>query len=228
MKKFHLLSLLVGLSAGTLAFGGAPKQSQLITQLDSCEAILQDVQGNVKTAIPADILRRARGLIIVNQFQAGFFLGIKDGYGVAMVRRPNGQWSVPAFLKAGDISFGFQFGARSLNTIMVLLDDNTARLLFKSRLNFGTDARAVAGIRAAEREYVTKPLPDGANVLVYANQEGLMAGVALKTGFLSPDNAANEAFYNAKHRMPELLYSDWVTPPAEAKYLMDYVTSITR
>lgn len=228
MKKFHLLSLLFGLTAGTLAFGAPSKQSQLITQLDSCEAILQDIQGNVKTAIPADILRRARGLIIVNQFQAGFFLGIKDGYGIAMVRRPNGQWSVPAFLKAGDISFGFQFGARSLNTIMVLLDDNTARLLFKSRLNFGTDAKAVAGIRSADKEYVTKRLPDGANVLVYTNQEGLMAGVALKTGFLSPDNSANETFYNAKHRMPELLYSDWVTPPAEAKFMMDYVTSITR
>jgi hypothetical protein len=28
--------------------------------------------------------------------------------------------------------------------------------------------------------------------------------------------------------MPELLFSDWVTPPQEVRFIMDYVTRLTR
>ncbi len=224
MKK--LLSLVLILALGTAAW--AQKPAALVTQLESCEAILQEFQGNAKLAIPADKLRQARGIIIINQFQAGFFLGVKDGYGVILVRRPNGRWSVPAFLKAGDISLGLQFGGRSINTVMLLMDDETPRRLFKGRLNFGTDAKVVAGVRSAESEMVNQTLPNGANVLVYTSQEGLLAGVALKTGYIAPDDKANQTYYNTRYRLPELLYSDWVTPPADAKLLMDYVASVTR
>lgn len=228
MKK--LLSVAFCLAALTLGLHAADNLSRasVITQLDSCEAILQEIQGNVKTAIPADILRKAKGLIIVNQFQGSFIFGIKDGYGVALVRRPNGKWSVPAFLKAGEFSLGLQAGAKSINAVYVLLDDNAARLLFRNRMNLGAEAKVAAGIRHSESEAVTKALPGDANVLVYSTVEGLYLGAALKTGYLSPNQKANELFYNASHRMPELLYSDWVTPPQEARYLMDYVTRLTR
>jgi len=225
MKKFLTAVFSLAVLAVTLPAGFDRKD--VITQLDSCEAILQDMQGNVKTAIPAEVLRRAKGLIIVNQFQGGFIFGIKDGYGVALVRRPNGKWSVPAFLRAGEFSFGLQAGAKSINAVYVLMDENAARLLFKNRMNLGVDAKVAAGIRAAAREAVTKTLPGDANVYVYSSVEGLYAGATIKTGFLSPHQRANELFYNSSHRMPELLYSDWVTPPQEAHFIMDYVTRLT-
>jgi SH3 domain-containing YSC84-like protein 1 len=228
MKKLLSLFLAAAMAAPVMAPAATPKMSTLITQLESCEAIIKEFQGNSKLAIPPQVLRQAKGIIIINQFQASFFLGVKDGYGVILVRRPNGRWSVPAFLKAGDISLGLQFGGRAINTVMVLMDEETPRRLFQGRVNFGTDAKVVAGIRASEAELVTNPLPAGANVLVYTNQEGLMAGVALKTGYVSPDDKANQVYYNTRHRLPELLYSDWVTPPADAQYLIQYIEGITR
>lgn len=227
MKKF--LTTLFSLAALAISLPAASglTRASVITQLDSCEAILQEIQGNIKTAIPVEELRRAKGIIIVNQFQGGFIFGIKDGYGVALVRRPNGKWSVPAFLKAGEFSFGLQAGAKTINAVYLLMDDDTARLLFRNRMNLGADAKAVAGIRASEREAVSQPLPGDANVLVYSAHEGLYLGATIKTGYLSPNQKANELFYNATHRMPELLYSDWVTPPKEARFLMDYVTRLT-
>lgn len=228
MKKF--LTALFGLTALAAMLPAAPNLTRetVITHLDSCEAILQDIQGNAKTAIPADILHRAKGLVIVNQFQAGFIFGIKDGYAVAMVRRPNGKWSVPAFLKAGEISFGLQAGGKSITAVYVLMDDDTARLLLKNRMNFGAEAKAVAGIRAAEREANSRNLPGDANVLVYSTTEGFYLGAAIKTGYMSPSEESNRLFYNTNHRMPELLFSDWVTPPEEARYLMNYVTRLTQ
>ena len=228
MKKFLTALFCLSACAALLPAASGLTRETVVAHLDTCEAILQEIQGNAKTAIPADVLHRAKGLVIVNQFQAGFIFGIKDGYAVALVRRPNGKWSVPAFLKAGELSFGLQAGGKSINAVYVLMDDDTARLLLKNRMNFGAEAKAVAGIRAAEREAVTRGLPGDANVLIYSTTEGLYLGAALKTGYMSPSDDANRVFYNTNHRMPELLFSDWVTPPQEVRFLMDYVTRLTR
>lgn len=233
MKKFLIALFSLFAFAGALSAASGLTREAVITQLDSCEAILQEIQGNAKTAIPAETLRRAKGIVIVNQFQAGFFFGIKDGYAVAMVRRPNGKWSVPAFMKAGELSLGLQVGGKAINAVYVLMNDNTSRLLLKNRMNLGAEAKAVAGIRAAEREAVTKDLSGDAkdvpgDVLVYSTTEGFYLGAAVKTGYMSPNEEANRLFYNTNHRMPELLFSDWVSPPPETRFIMDYVTRLTQ
>lgn len=228
MKKLlNAFVLLAALAVGLTAQAAAVKRTTLVERLDTCEAILQDLQSSTKTAIPADVLRRAQGIVIVNQVQAGLFLGIKDGYAVALVRRPNGRWSIPVFLRAGEASFGLQAGVKAINTVMVLMDESTARLLLKSRFNFGAEAKAMAGVRGGEREAVNKQLVEGANVLVYSLQEGYYLGAAIKTGFMQPNDEANRVFYNTNNRLPELLFSDWTTPPAETRFLMDYVTRLT-
>jgi lipid-binding SYLF domain-containing protein len=233
MKKlFAALFSLLALAAAVPATAQL-KREALLERLDSCEAILQEFQGNPKLAIPADVLRSAKGLIIVNQFSGSFFLGVKDGYAVMLVRRPNGKWSLPVFLRAGELSFGLQFGGRATNTIMVLQDEAVARRLFKGRFNLGAEFKAVAGIRATgvrsiEAQRLTNSLPDGASVLIYSTHEGLQAGLALKTGWISPDTRANQMFYNTRYGLPEILYSDWITAPDEVKFLMSEVTRQTR
>jgi lipid-binding SYLF domain-containing protein len=227
MKKFLTALFFATALTGGLAATGMTRAT-VIEHLDTCEAILQDIQGNVKTAIPADILRRAKGIVIVNQFQAGFIFGVKDGYAVALVRRPNGKWSVPAFLRSGELSFGLQVGGKSINAVYVLMDDATARLLFKNKMNLGAEAKVVAGIRAAEGERLTQSLATEPNVYVYSSAEGFFLGAALKTGYMSPNEESNRLFYATNHRLPELLFSDWVTPPQEARFIMDYVTRLTQ
>jgi len=230
MKKFLAILFCTSLLASAMPAADSKglNRGSVIERLDTCEAILRDLQGNIRTAIPADILHRAKGLVIVNQFQAGFIFGIKDGYAVALVKRPNGKWSVPAFLRAGELSFGLQVGGKSINAVYVLMDDATARLLFKTRMNLGAEAKVAAGVRAAERESVTSSIRTEPNVYVYSTVEGLYLGAAVKTGYMSPDAEANQLFYNSANRLPELLFSDWVTPPPETHFLMDYVARITQ
>ena len=230
MKKFLPAILCVAaLAATSSALAGMEvKRSTLVERLDTCEAILQDMQSSTKTAIPAEYLRQARAIVIVNQVQAGFFVGVKDGYAIAMVRRPNGKWSVPAFLNAGEASLGFQAGVKAINTVLVIMDDTTAHLLLRRKFNFGAEAIADAGIRVADLQRVNRPLPNGANVHVYTLQEGYYLGLAVKTGFMSPNDDANRVLYNTNNQLPELLFSDWVTPPPEVHYLMDYVTRLSQ
>jgi SH3 domain-containing YSC84-like protein 1 len=150
---------------------------------------------------------------------------VKDGYGVMMVKRPSGQWSVPAFVKAGEASLGLQLGASAVETVYVIMDDATPRLLFNQRFNIGADAKAIAGPRVAERENNRQPLI-AAPVLVYTRNMGLFAGATVKAGYLTRDDTANRSFYSTTYTLPEILYSDWITPSPEVQPLMAYVQQI--
>ena len=221
----RILAFVLAATLAAPAFAETTRADYTV-QVESCEAILQEFMASPKTAIPAQVLRNAKGIVIVNQFQLGFFIGGKGGYGIVMARKPDGRWSVPAFLDAGEASFGFQFGGRSLNTVYVINDEAGVRLLYKSKFNFGINANAVAGPRVAEAEEASQIIK--ASVYVYQKSNGLYAGAKLKTGWLTPHNSANRTFYSTEHRMPEILFSDWITPPQEVVPLMNYVTRLTQ
>jgi lipid-binding SYLF domain-containing protein len=225
MKKIILMSLVALLAVPLRSEPAKSKRDDLVARVETCETILQEFMIRRQTAIPADVLQRARALVILNQFKAGFLFGVKDGYGVILAKKPDGRWSVPVLLSAGEASLGLQVGATSVQTILVITDDKTPRLLFNQRFNVGVDAKAVAGPRAAERENDNRPLID-APVLVYTKNIGLYAGATVKAGYLSRNDDANRILYNTRYTLPELLYSDWVTPVPEVKSLMDYVQKI--
>ncbi len=224
MKRLLLAAALLSFVAA--AGADEIKRSEYVTRIQTCEAILQDCMLTPQRAIPADVLQRAKGLVIVNQVHVGFVFGVKGGWGVAMVKQANGQWSVPVFLSAGELSFGLQAGGKSVEAIYVLMDAASTRLLFKSRFNFGMDAKAVAGPAAAEAERTTRSY--NAQVLVYSSAKGFYAGATVKTGTITPLVEATQQFYQTSYGLPEILFSTWVTPPPEARELMGYVQQISR
>ena len=228
MKKIVLLSLLALIGAFTLPSAqAAMNRSDLVARVESCEAILREFMANPATAIPSGILQQAKAIVIVNQFKAGFFLGIKDGYAVIMVKQANGHWSLPVMLAAGEASLGFQVGAKADETIMVIMNDQTPRMLFNQRFNVGVDAKAVAGPKVAASEKDNHPIIE-APVLVYSKSRGLFAGATVKTGYIARNDEANFTLYNTQYTLPELLYSDWVKAPAEVQPLMNYMEQIAR
>lgn len=223
MKKLLLLSLLALSSAASVS--AETQREEYVTRIESCEAILREFMANPETAIPAAVLQRAHALVIVNQFKAGFIIAVKDGYGVVMVKRTNGTWSLPVLVTAGELSLGFQIGANKSETIIVITDDATPRILFDRRFNVGVDAKAVAGpsnahAQSVSQELLTTPL------IVYSKARGLYAGATVKSGWLERNDHANFVLYSTRYTMPELLYSDWVQPAPEVLPLMNYVKEI--
>ncbi len=222
MKKFLLLSLVA--LFGAVIVRAETTRADLISRVETCEAILQGFQIGANR-IPPQVLQKAKAIIIVNQFKAGFLLGIKDGYGVIMAKRPDGQWSIPVLISAGEASVGLQIGATSVETVYIITDDNTPRMLFKQRFNVGVDAKAVAGPKDAEVERLNAEILR-TPMLVYTKNAGLFAGATVKAGHLSRSDWANSLLYNTKYTMPELLYSDWVKPIDEVKPLMALVKKL--
>lgn len=222
MKKLLLLPV-IALSVAISAFAASDSsRPEYVTRVESCEAILQEFMRNPDLQIPTSVLQSAKALIIVNQFKAGFFLGVQDGYAVILVKKADGRWSLPVLLNAGELSLGFQVGANAVETVMVLTDAQTPKLLFNRRFNVGVDAKAVAGPKAAEAEKFNHDLVN-TPVLVYGKAKGLYAGATVKTGWLQRNDGVNFVLYRTNYTLPELLYSDWVTPPPEVVPLMNYV-----
>ena len=224
MKR--LLLLVVALASTYAADTAQFDRAEYVTRLQTCDAILQSTMLYPDRAIPAPILRRAKGIVIVNQDQVSLVLGLKHGWGVALIKKPNGQWSVPVFIKANELSFGLQAGGKTIETIYLLMDEPSTKLLFRSQFKFGLDDKAVAGPAAAEAERSTEVF--NAQVLVYSNVKGFYAGATVKTGSISPIVDATQQFYATQYGIPEILFSDWVKPQPESQTLMNSLQKLTQ
>lgn len=225
MKKLLLLSLLALI--GTSLARAEPSRADLVARVESCEAILQEFQHKPSTRPSAEAWKRAKALLIMNQFKAGFLIGVQDGYGVLMVKKPDGRWSLPVLVNAGEASIGLQLGAKAVEGLFLITDESTPRKLFSNRLNIGVDAKAVVGPKAAEKESNNEDILR-TPVLAYTKTVGLFAGATFKAGHISRNDTANFILYNTRYAMPELLYSDWVQPPEEVKPLMQLVQSLAK
>jgi lipid-binding SYLF domain-containing protein len=222
MKKALSLALIALLAMAGAARAVAADRADCVTHVESCEAILQEFMSDPATAIPPGVWKQAQAVMILNQFKAGFLFGVKAGYGVIMARQSDGRWSVPVLISASEASIGLQLGAKSVETICIITDAHTPRLLFNQRFNIGVDAKAVAGPAAAGVEQ-DKGAIARAPILVYTKSAGLFAGATVKAGYVDRDDPANFALYNTTYTLPELLYSNWVTPVPEVLPLMHLV-----
>jgi SH3 domain-containing YSC84-like protein 1 len=223
MKKLLLCLLAACLAAAPLA-RAEDNFDDLVNHLKDAETILRDFMSNPDTAIPPAVLAKARGLVIAHQFKASFLLGFQGGYAITLVKKRDGHWSVPGFMHAGEASLGLQVGGKATDLVYVLTDEETAHRLLQTRFNIGVDAKAVAGPHASEADNSTDILKTP--VLIYSKTEGLYVGATIKSGYLTRDDTSNQLFYHTHYGLPEILYSDWVTPAPEATPLMNYVQQI--
>src|SRR5580692_6777541 len=136
MKKLLILSLIAVFGASQARAGDThTPRADLVVRVETCEAILRQFMVTPETAIPPSVWRNARGLMILSQFKAGFIFGVKGGFGILMVKKPDGHWSLPVLIDASEASLGLQVGAKTINTVCILTDDATPRLLFTQRMD---------------------------------------------------------------------------------------------
>lgn len=219
MKKFLFLSLVALLGASLSR--AELSRAELVTHVESCEAILQEFQGKPSR----DAWARAKAVLILNQFKGGLFLGVKSGYGVIMVKKSDGRWSLPVLVSASEASLGLQIGGTRVESVFIITDEKTPRMLFNQRMNIGVDAKAVAGPLAAEKERNNAEILK-TPLLAYTKSVGLFAGATVKAGQIARNDSANFVLYDTTYTMPELLYSDWVKPPQEVKPIIALMQKI--
>lgn len=206
----------------------APKREKLVERIVSAEYVLEEIMADPATAIPGDILDRAQGIILTLNYRGGFMIGASGGTGILIAKNPiTKQWGVPAFVSTGGANIGFQLGVKEYDAVYVIMDLDTVRKAYTGRIDFAADASAVAGPLESSSEAQQNLDYKNAKILVYSNKKGLYAGVAVKAGWVSPNNKATKFFYNTDYNMPEIVLSDWFELPVEANALLQRLNYYT-
>ncbi len=201
MKK--TLTTLVVLSVAWAAT--ALDKADLDKKTTKLLAKFEKMQAKLDKRVPAEVLRRAQGIILLDRTKAGFIFAYQGGGGMAMVKdKTSGRWGPVAFLRANEGSLGFQIGGQQTFLVIVMTSSEGTRLLTDSSFEFGGEARGTAGDTSAGTEGTVNSAEQP--VLVYDDRQGLFGGAAIKGGTLSPDEEANCLYYGAPLSLKEILF----------------------
>lgn len=195
----------------------ADNPAQLDSLIDTLSARFDAMQQDPQRRIPAEILRKAQGIIMLDRTKAGFLFAYEGGGGVAMAKTRAGTWGPAAFLKANEGSLGFQIGAEQNFFVILFMTTNAARFMTDPKFDLAGEASGTAGNASGGVESsvsnVERP------VLVYGERQGLYGGAALKAGAVTPDEKANRDYYGQPLTMRDILYGNQVKASTSAAYL---------
>lgn len=207
MKALTLGLLLFGFVSSTLA----ADKAELENRVRSLTAKFEALQSKPDKRIPAEHLRKAKGIILLDRTKAGFIFAFQGGGGMALVKDAKSeQWGPAAFFSATEASLGVQIGSQQSFVVILLMDTNSVRRLTESTFEFGGEARGTAGDTSTGEEGKVTNKDD--YVLVYTDRKGVYAGAAVKGGDISPDNEANRVYYGQFLTARDILFEQKVKP----------------
>jgi SH3 domain-containing YSC84-like protein 1 len=216
MKRAIFGVLLLSLAGSAMAVS----PTDLDRRIYRLNAMFEEMQQKPDKRIPADLLRRAHGIILLDRTKAGFLFAFQGGVGVAMAKDPNThQWSAPAFISANDASIGFQVGGEQGFFVILIMDSNATRLLTDPTFQVGGEASGTAGnfSGGAEGSVASREMP----VLVFHDKKGLFGGASVKAGNITPDKEANWIYYGQYASMRNILFDRKIQPTESAARLID-------
>ena len=172
--------------------------------------VLNEMQSLPEMRIPDTLLRRAQGIAIIPDMARGALLiGGRGGKGVLLVRNTGGQWSNPAFITVGGLSFGWQFGVQTVDVVLVFTTRESIEGVTGGKLTLGADASIAVGPLGRQASGATDTT-FASEVYAYSRAKGLFAGIALDGGVVAMDRKANARFY----QKPGVLASEILAPSA--------------
>lgn len=179
-----------------------------------------EMQAEPGKRIPADLLARAHGIIILHRVKAGLVVGGEAGNGVALVRnKTTGAWSAPAFIASAEGSYGIQVGAQESTFVLLLMNETGLKPLLGGSVNIGVDVAATAGPLNEGGKFDTTTVQSP--ILVYSDVEGLFVGAAFKGGGILPAQKNNDLYYGRS--MNDILFDPAVRPTATGQHLIDVI-----
>ncbi|MCM8815510.1 MAG: lipid-binding SYLF domain-containing protein [Candidatus Omnitrophica bacterium] len=211
------LSVIIFLFTASFVFASPPRV--LVKMIDKAKEFLEDIMEAPDTEIPAALIEKCRGIVIMRQYRAGFVFGVKGGFGVALAKdEKTGQWSPPAFVRAGEGSYGVQIGGQAVDSILLIMNKDGMEMLIRTKFKLGVDGSVAAG--PVGRDASAK-LGPGTAILVYSRAKGLYAGATIEGGLIINDDNANQQFYGIKGlTAQDILFAGAVEVPECAKGLI--------
>jgi lipid-binding SYLF domain-containing protein len=222
MKTITLILTIVSIAASA----SATDQAQLDDRIRLMTTKFEAMQQQPDKRVPAEVLKNAQGIILLDRTKAGFVFAYQGGNGLAMVKDASGNWSPAAFLSATEASLGFQIGGEQNFYVILLMTTNATQALSEPTIDLGGEARGTAGDQSSGVEgKVTTPEQ---SVLVYDDRNGLYGGVAIKGGAISPDEDADITYYGKSVSTSDILFDKKVQPTQAETDLIEKISDYSK
>jgi lipid-binding SYLF domain-containing protein len=200
----------------------AAAQSDDDEKLARAAEVLRGFTTDDEKSIPAELLQRARGIVVIpTLIRGGFFIGGRRGRGVLAVRTTTGDWANPAFVTLTGGNLGLQFGAEAEDVVLVFANDRSVKNIASGKFTLGGDATAIAGPMGKR---TTAAVTGKSEVYIYARSRGLYAGASFEGARLDVDEEGNATFYGGDERAA--LGPTSASTPASALRYLDTLRSV--
>lgn len=165
--------------------------------VDSCLATARKVLGGPDFPDAARLMTSARGVLIIPELvQGGFILGAAGGRGVLMGKTATGGggWSYPAFYGMGSGSIGLQVGGKVSEIVFIIRNEKGLQAILDHKFKFGAEA-GVTMVAVGIGLEGASTAAGGADIVAFANSQGLFAGASIEGSYLDADNDWNALYY---------------------------------
>jgi SH3 domain-containing YSC84-like protein 1 len=173
-------------------------------RLDAAANMLSEVMSAPDRGIPMHLLSRASCIVVVPGMKgAAFVVGAKYGKGFISCRRGSG-WSAPGAIRVEGGSVGFQIGAEDTDVVMLVMNWKGGQRLLSDQFTLGGAASVAAGPVGRATTAQTDPSMR-AEILSWARNHGIFAGVSLQGATLRQDRGDNAQMYGEPLRNKQIV-----------------------
>lgn len=224
----RVLALVLASLALALGSAGAHASSTTDKRLEESRRVFESFSYLTEQAIPTWLLERAYGIVVIPRVIKGaLIIGGRGGKGVMAVRNPDGSWSNPVFVTLAGANIGFQWGVQSTDLVLVLMSRQSVEGIAGGKVTLGADASVAAGPLGRSAAAATDPSLK-AQVLAYARNEGIFAGVSLDGSVISVDDRSNASAYGVSGILASQIFAGKVdNPPPAARAFTDALARAT-
>lgn len=175
----------------------------------------EQMQQKPDKRVPADVLKKAQAIILLDRTKAGFLFAYQGGTGLAILKDKKGKWGPVGFMEANEGSLGFQIGGQQSFLVIVMMNAEGTKLLTEPTFEVGGEARGTAGDTSSgvDASVVSTSQP----ILIYDDRKGLFGGASIKGGAIAPDDEANLVYYGQPLTIKEILFDKKVKATETAK-----------
>lgn len=173
--------------------------------------------------IPAEVIRKAKGLAIFTTMRTGLWFSGAGGSGILVGRKEDGSWSPPSGILLHTAGLGFLVGVDIYDCVVVINSQKALDAFSKLRCTLGGEISAVAGPVGAGALLESEVHKRQAPIFTYLKSRGFYAGVQIDGTIVIERTDENERFYGEKIGVGDILKGKVRHPPYEVRTLMETI-----
>jgi SH3 domain-containing YSC84-like protein 1 len=222
-----LTALVAGLLALAVSSGGPELPTAAMNRIRSAAITLKEIHAVPDKDIPQDLWEKAECVIVVPSLKkAAFVFGGEYGSGLMSCRHGR-KWGAPIFMLIEKGSWGLQFGAQSIDLVLLVMNARGVEKMLGNKVSLGAEASIAAGPVGRDARAATDAQLQ-AEILSYSRTQGLFAGVNLSGGVIKADTDDNAYLYGNTVTPRDVVMGNTIQPPAAAQPFVEALGSRDR